>query len=51
VNRFVGFWRQRSRRGTTLLVVVAVVAVVAVFAAIGAVNSPDEEANVDCLGD
>jgi hypothetical protein len=46
VSRFVGFWRKRSRRGTTLFVVVAVVAVVAVFAAISVVNSPDEEANV-----
>jgi hypothetical protein len=46
VNGLVGFWRQRGRRGKTLLVVVAVVAVVAVFAVIGAVDSPDEEANV-----
>jgi hypothetical protein len=43
VKRLVEFWRRRSMRGTTLLVVVAVVAVAAV---IGAVNSLDEDANV-----
>jgi hypothetical protein len=43
VNRLGGFWRQRSRRGKTLLVVGAIVAALAI---IGAVNSPDEEASV-----
>jgi hypothetical protein len=48
VNRLVGFWRQRSRRGKALLVVVAVsvVAVAAVVAVFGAFNSPDGETNV-----
>ncbi len=46
MNRLDRVWRQHSRRGTTLLVVVAVVAVVAVFAVISAAKSPDEEANV-----
>jgi hypothetical protein len=48
VNRLVGFWRQRSRRGKALLVVVAVsvVAVAAVVAVFGAFNSSDGEANV-----
>jgi hypothetical protein len=45
VNRLVGFWRQRSRRGKALLVVVAV-SVVAVAAVFGAFNSSDGEANV-----
>lgn len=45
MNRLVGFWRQRSRRGKALLVAVAV-SVVAVAAVFGAFNSPDGEANV-----
>ena len=43
MNRLGGLWRQRSRRGKTLLVVGAGVAVLAV---IGAVTSRDEQASV-----
>ena len=46
MNRLGWLWRERSRRGKTLLVVVAVAAVFVVFVVIAGVNGPDEEANV-----
>ena len=46
MNRLLGFWRQRSKRGKALLAAVVVGAVTAVVAVVGAVSSRDVDANV-----